>query len=288
MEQEIAIHECEVILQNCTDELDASEKERAQLEIERDQFKRELSEAHETLQTIHEKRQKLQDEKNKHKLREADWDVERERLEARIEQLNKGAPPGGGGGGPLEGTSFDDSGGSPTPSDGTGTADLKSGILKLKDELQTMRAALEKAQDERNTLRSYRNTQEDHKLFRARIASCKTEKEKLEQYGGTVDRTSRLYWTLKKLAGFLDNGELEPAADEYAQIKTFHDCLAERRRIMAQAKAHPDPREFVTPYLDKWDQVASIGGCMFTSHQFDSSCFLPSPLSSFAFHLTWI
>lgn len=258
-------------LQDYSDEIEAKEKERAELQSQRDNCRKDLAEARATLQTVHERRQKLQDEKDKYRLREADWEREKARLEAQIDQLSKASALNGGNGKPSgspgdsssSSSSSSGSGRRPQLGDDPGNAALRNAIRKLQDELQTQQAELEKAQEELKTLRSYKTTQEARKVVRAGISSCMTENEKLEKYGGTMDRTSRLYRMLKKLADFLDHGGPKPTVEEFAQIKTFEDCLAERKRIMVQARTHPDPRGFMTPYLDKWDGLALASDCTF-------------------------
>lgn len=268
---EAVLHDCQISLQDCSDELDATQKERAQLQDERDQCKRELDEARETLQAVHESRQRLQDEKDKHRIREADWEKEKERLKAQIDELNNTHAPGGGGGSgggpsasPPDSPGSSGGDGPPPPGGDIGNAALQEEVRKLREKVQSLRDELEKAQDELNSLRAYKTRIETQDIYKARIAACETENEKLERFGGTIDRGSRLYRTLKKVADFHDNGGPEPTAGEYAQIRVFENCIMERRRIMAQARTHPDPRGFMTPYLDKWDALAHASGCTLT------------------------
>lgn len=256
--------ESTVLLQDTTDELDATKLERARLEEDRDRFKKKLNETRETLQSVHERRQKLQDEKDKHKMREVDWKKEKERLEAQIEQLtNKDRSPEDGNGGPPASPPNIDKSSSP-PGDASENAASKDEIQQLQKQLEDSQNELKKAQDELKIFRAYRKKQEDEHIYKAKIAACVTENEKLHKFGGTLDLESRLYRTLKKLADFHDNGGPEPTSEEFAQMKEFKSCIDERRRIMFQARTHPDPRGFMKPYLDKWSEIARKGDCMFT------------------------
>lgn len=262
-EMEAALYESRVLHQEATDELDLLEQERARLEEDRDRYKEELKEARETLQSVHERRQKLQDEKDKHRMREADWEKEKQRSEAQIEQLTQtqpvGCTSGSSSASPLKIDKFNHS-----PSDPSDNAALKDEIRQLQKQLQDSQDELEKARDELKTFRVYKKKQEDGPLIKAKIAACATENEKLHRFGGTLDLASQLYRTLKKLADFHDDGGPEPTSVEYAQMKQFKDCVDERRRIMFQARTHPDPRAFMKPYLDKWYEIAEKGDCMFT------------------------
>lgn len=259
-DQEAALYESTVLLQDATDELDVTKRERDRLEEDRDRFKKELNEARETLQSVHERRQKLQDEKDKHKMREADWEKEKERLEAQIEQITKARSADAGN---------EDSSASPPKIDKSSrslseNAALKDEKQQLQKQLQDSQDELKKAQDELKIFRVYRKKQEDEPIYKAKIAACATENEKLHKFGGTLDLESRLYRTLKKLADFHDTGGPEPTSEEYAQMKEFKSCIDERRRIMFQARTHPDPRGFMKPYLDKWSDIARKGDCTFT------------------------
>lgn len=251
-----------MLLQDCGDKLEATERAQAKLQEERDRYKNELHEAYETLHSVHIQRQKLQDEKQKHRLREADWEKEKERLEARINQLDKSHDRGVAGGSPANPPN------SPLPpGDDHENHTLKDEVQKLHEQLKGLRIDLKEAQNELNAIRSHEKRAEDHEVSRkARIAACETENEKIQEYGGTLDRESSLYQTLKKFADYHDNNGPEPTIGEHAQVRVFKSCIVERRRIMAQAKNHPDPRAFMTPYLDKWDSLALAGGCMFDSH----------------------
>lgn len=256
-DQEVALYESTVLLQDATDELDETKRERARLEEERDRFKKELNEACETLQSVHERRQKLQDEKDKHKMREADWEKEKERFEVQIEQLTKACSAGDG----IKSCSA-----SPPKleidksSHSTGDA---SENAAPKGEIQRLQEQLKDSQDELKIFRAYRKRREDEHIYKTKIAACATENEKLHKFGGTLDLESRLYRTLKKLADFHDNGGPEPTSEEYAQMKDFKSCIDERRRIIFQARTHPDPRGFMKPYLDKWSEMARKGDCTF-------------------------
>lgn len=247
--------------------MDATKKERAKLQEEKNRCRKELHEAHETLQSVHERRQKLEDEKAKHRIREADWEKEKERLEAQIDQLNESHSPEASDGGlserPSDRSTNSGSVGLLLPGNEPGDDNLKDEIQKLQTQLRKLRDELTKAEGELKDLRMYKKRKEDRKVFRARLTACETENEKLDKYGGTLDRESCLYQTLKKLADFHDANGPEPTTGEYAQIRAFEICIAERRRIMAQARRHLDPRGFMTPYLDKWDNSALAGGCTF-------------------------
>ncbi|KAJ4395931.1 hypothetical protein N0V93_000147 [Gnomoniopsis smithogilvyi] len=255
-EQEAALYESRVLLQDRGDQLEEVKKVCAKLHDDRDRWQKELHEAHETLQNVHERRQKLQNEKDKHRLREADWEKEKHRLETKIDQLNKTLASGSGDGNPYTSP--------PPPGDDPGKPTLKDETIKeLQSELNGLRDELKQAQDGLNALRIYKKRKEDQKVVRAKMAACETENEKLEKYGGTLDRESQLYQSLKKLADFHDGSGPDLTAGEYAQIRAFKICFAERRRIMAQASTHSDPRGFMTPYLEKWDGLALAGGCTF-------------------------
>lgn len=261
---EAALYESTVLLQDATDELEATKRERAGLEEDRDRFKKELDETRETLQSVHERRQRLQDEKDKHKIREADWEKEKERFEARIDQLTKARPAEPGNEGPsTTPPKIDESSRSP-PGDASKNTALKEEIQQLQKQLKDSQDELKKAQDELKIFRAYRKKQEDEHIYKAKIAACATENEKLQKFGGTLDSESRLYRTLKKLADYHDNRGPEPTSEEYAQMKEFKSCIDERRRIMFQARTHRDPRGFMKPNLDKWSEIARKGDCMFT------------------------
>ncbi|KAJ4419244.1 hypothetical protein N0V82_005047 [Gnomoniopsis sp. IMI 355080] len=199
---------------------------------------------------------------------EADWEKEKERLKAEIDRINKnhspGASYGGTSAGPSDSPNNSGIGGPSPPDDDLENATLKNKVQELQGQLKDLRNELKEAQDELNALLIYERRKEDpRKSRKERIAACKTENEKLEKYGGTLDRESSLYQTMKKFAEYHDNSGPQPTAGDYAQVRVFQSCIVERRRIMAQAKNHPDPKGFMTPYLDKWDSMALAGGCTF-------------------------
>lgn len=262
-EQEADLYESRVLHQEATDELNALEQERARLEEDRDRYKKELEETRETLQSVHERRQKLQDEKDKHRMREADWEKEKQRFEAQIKQLTQVRSIGGAtGGSSADPPKVDES--SHSPGDASENAALSDEIQKLQKQLKDSQGELRKARDELKNFRVYRKKQQDEFKFKAGIAACATENERLHKFGGTLDPESQLYRTFKKLADFHDSGGPELTPEECAQMQEFKDCIDERRRIMFQARTHPDPRALMKPYLDKWHEIANKGGCMFT------------------------
>lgn len=143
-------------------------------------------------------------------------------------------PPGGGGSG----------GGGPVGPRDAELRQLRADIQRLRDELTETNAALVRLQQRgRNTA-----------AFRAGIAGCPTENDKLAQFGTSLDVNSPLYAVLLKLADSVDHGGPGLTRAEVALVERFQTTLAERKFVMAEALRSDHPRPLLEPRLDAWDQ----------------------------------
>lgn len=243
-------------LQDCQDKLDHETRARQALMRERDALKEEVDLAHETLADLSKLRRDADANSKERKIRETALEAEIQALKAELAARDaKGAssppprppppPP------PSDPNSPSDSGGgggSGGPGSGPHDAELRQlrdAIARHRADLATTNAALARVQQRaRHTA-----------AFRAGIAACATENEKLARFGGSLDASSPLYAALRTLADAADNGDGPPALTraEAALIGRFQATLAERKFAIAAAMRSEDPRGLLEPRMDAWE-----------------------------------